>query len=122
MNEDYYLNVSDEVITQQKFICRFINKPRYLQHYTLQKFGNNLLMTYIPFLNIYTRKTFSITSTKDKESNSNGELTFLDTLLKHNNGKISVLVHRKPTHTDQCLYYKLSLPNNLQEKHCFLLV
>ena len=32
---------------------------------------------------------------------SNGELVFLDTLLKWNNGEISVLVYRKPTHTDQ---------------------
>ena len=28
-----------------------------------------------------------------------GELAFLDTLLKRNNGKISVLIYRKPTHT-----------------------
>ena len=35
------------------------------------------------------------------EEESNGELAFLDTLLKQNNGKISVLVYRKPTHTDQ---------------------
>ena len=36
---------------------------------------------------------------------SNGELAFLDTLLKQNNGEISVLVYRKPTHTDQYLNY-----------------
>ena len=35
---------------------------------------------------------------------SNGELPFLDTLLKRDNEKISVLVHRKPTHSDQYLY------------------
>ena len=29
------------------------------------------------------------------------ELAFLDTLLKRNIRKISVLVYRKPTHTDQ---------------------
>ena len=34
------------------------------------------------------------------EEESNGELAFLETLLKHNNGKISVLVYSKPTHTD----------------------
>ena len=39
------------------------------------------------------------------EEESNGELAFLDTLLKRNNGKISVLVYRKPTHTDQYLHY-----------------
>ena len=35
---------------------------------------------------------------------SNGELVFLDTLLKRDNGEISVLVHRKFTHTDQYLH------------------
>ena len=39
------------------------------------------------------------------EEESNGELAFLDTLLKRNNGGISVLVYRKPTHTDQFLNY-----------------
>ena len=38
------------------------------------------------------------------EEESNGELAFLDTLLKRNNGEISVLVYRKPTHTDQYLH------------------
>ena len=36
---------------------------------------------------------------------SNGELAFLDTLLKRNNGEISVLLYRKLTHTDQHLHY-----------------
>ena len=39
------------------------------------------------------------------EEESNRELAFLDTLLKWNNGEISVLVYRKPTHTDQYLHY-----------------
>ena len=39
------------------------------------------------------------------EEESNGELAFLDTLLKRNNGEISVLVYSKPTHTDQYLHY-----------------
>ena len=38
------------------------------------------------------------------EEESNGELAFLNTLLKRNNGEISVLVYRKPTHTDQYLH------------------
>ena len=38
------------------------------------------------------------------EEESNGELAFLDTLLKQNNGEISVLVYRKQTHTDQYLH------------------
>ena len=38
------------------------------------------------------------------EEESNGELVFLDTLLKRNNGEISALVYRKPTHTDQYIY------------------
>ena len=35
------------------------------------------------------------------EEESNLELAFLDTLLKWNKGKISVLVYRKPTHTEK---------------------
>ena len=34
------------------------------------------------------------------EEESNGQLAFLDTLLKWNNGKIAALVYRMPTHTD----------------------
>ena len=39
------------------------------------------------------------------EDESNGELAFRDTLLKRNNGEISVLVYRKLTHTHQYLNY-----------------
>ena len=39
------------------------------------------------------------------EGESNGELAFLDALLKRNNKKIFVLVERKPTHIDQYLTY-----------------
>ena len=39
------------------------------------------------------------------EEESNGELMFLDILLKRTNGEISVLVYRKPTHIDQYLHY-----------------
>ena len=39
------------------------------------------------------------------EKESNGELACLDTLLKWNNGEISVLVYGKPTHTDQYPHY-----------------
>ena len=39
-----------------------------------------------------------------QESSSNGELAMLDTLLKWNNGNISVLLYRKPTYTDQYLH------------------
>ena len=39
------------------------------------------------------------------EKESNGELAFLDTLLKRNNGEISVLAYKKPTNTDQYLHY-----------------
>ena len=39
------------------------------------------------------------------EEESNGELSFLDTLLKRNNGEISLLVYREPTHTNQYLHH-----------------
>ena len=39
------------------------------------------------------------------EGERNGELAFLDTLLKQNNEEIPVLVYWKSTHTDQYLHY-----------------
>ena len=39
------------------------------------------------------------------EEEINGELGFLDTLLKWNNGEISLLVYRKSTHNNQYLHY-----------------
>ena len=67
--------------------------------------GNGLLMTFIPFLNEHTWKTFSITSTifiktKFTTEEETGELVFHDSLLKQNNLKMFVLVYRKPAHTD----------------------
>ena len=38
-----------------------MNALQYLRHYTLQKFGNDLLMTFVLFLNVHAWKTFSIT-------------------------------------------------------------
>ena len=48
---------------QHKFIYGLINKLQYLRHYNLLKFGDDLLMTFIPPLNVRTLKTFSIAST-----------------------------------------------------------
>ena len=51
------------------------------------------------------------------EKESNGELAFLITLLKQNNGKISVLVYRKPMQTDEYLHcsshYQTSCKDNV---------
>ena len=55
----------------------------------------------------------NIKFTMDKESN--GELAFLDTLLKRNDGKISVLVYRKSTHTDQYIHYSSHHETNCNE-------
>ena len=49
--------------------------------------------------NLYQNIQFTI------EEESHGKLAFLDTLLKRNNGEISVLVYRKPTHIGQYLHY-----------------
>ena len=46
---------------------------------------------------------------------SNAELAFLDTLLKRNNGEVSVLVYRKPTHTDQNLRYSFQHQKRCKE-------
>ena len=49
------------------------------------------------------------------EEKGNGELAFLGTLLKRNNGGISVLVYRKPTHTDQYIQYSSHHQTNCKE-------
>ena len=51
-----------------------------------------------PINNLHQNIKFTI------EEEITGELAFFDTLLKRNNGEISVLVYRKPTHTDQYLH------------------
>ena len=48
----------NKYLTLAPTICWLMNILQYLRHYTF-----NLLMTFIPFLNVRTRKTFSITST-----------------------------------------------------------
>ena len=55
------------------------------------------------------------------EEESNGELAFLDTLLKQNNGEISVLVYRKPTHTDLYLHYSSHHQTSCKESIAFSL-
>ena len=55
------------------------------------------------------------------EEASNGELALLDTLLKHDNGEISLLEYRKPTHTDQYLHCSFHHQTSCK-KVCFLLV
>ena len=76
------------------------------------KFGNNLLMTFIPFLDVCTWKTFP---PHQQSKSLCQELAFLDILLKHNNGKISVLAHRKPTQTNQYLQYNTNHQTSCQE-------
>ena len=56
------------------------------------------------------------------EEESNGELAFLDTLLKQNNEEISVLVYRKTTHTDQYLHYSCHHQTSCKESVVFSLL
>ena len=55
------------------------------------------------------------------EEGSNGELAFLDTLFKRNNGKISVLVYRNPTHTEQYLQYSSHYQTSCKKSFVFSL-
>ena len=56
-----------------------------------------------------------------REEESNGELAFLETLLKQNNREISVLVYRKPIHTDQYLHYSSHHQTNCKKSVVFSL-
>ena len=49
------------------------------------------------------------------DEESNGELAFLDNLLKQNNRSISLLVYRKHTDTDQYLQYSSEHQTNYKE-------
>ena len=49
------------------------------------------------------------------EEESDGQIAFLNTLLKRNNGEISLLVYRKLTHTDQYLHYSSHHQTSCQE-------
>ena len=85
------------------------------------KVWENLLMKFILFLNVSTFSFFfqhinnihqNIKFTMEEERSRH---FFLDTLLKRNNGEISVLVYRKPTHTDQHLHYSSQHQTNYNE-------
>ena len=105
--------------SQNKLKCKVINVLRYLLSCTLQKFGNNLLMTFILLLRLNTWKTFSITSTifmkvfsllwrkKTMENFPFFTIYWNEKI----SGKISVMVYRKPTYTDQ--YYTTALTTKL---------
>ena len=49
------------------------------------------------------------------EEESNRELAFLNTFLKRNNEKISLLINRIPTNTDQCLHCSSHHETNCKE-------
>ena len=53
------------------------------------------------------------------ENESIGELVFLDTSLKRNNGNIYVLVYRKPPHTGQCLQHSSHHQTSCKESVVF---
>ena len=65
-----------------------MGKLQYQQHYTLQKFGRDLLMTLIPFFKVNTWKTFLNTSAILFETLSLlRHFTTVDVLLKQNKKK-----------------------------------
>ena len=79
--------------TLQKVWERFVDVYSILKCMHLENFFHHIN-------NLHQSIKFTI------EEEGNGELVFLDTLLKQNNGEISVLlVYRKLTHTDQYLNY-----------------
>ena len=95
---------------QQKFICKLMNVRQYLLHppEVWERFVNDvyriLKRTQLEnFFHHINNLHQNIKSTMEEERN--GELAFANTLLKRNNGEISVMVYRKPAHTDQYLHY-----------------
>ena len=74
-----------------KFWERFVVVYSIVKHTHLENCFNHIN-------NLHQHIRFTI------EEESNGELAFLDTLLKRDNEKIFALVYKKPMHTDQYLH------------------
>ena len=113
---------------QQKFMHRLMNILQYLRHYTPQIFWELFDDVYSILKRTHLENFFHHINNLHQNIEftmevSNEELLFLDTILKRNNGKISLLVYRKPMHTDQYTTRTLQLspPNKLQAKCCFFL-
>ena len=87
---------------EQTAIFRTLHPPkgweRFTDYYSIRK-CMHLENFFHHISNLHQNIKFTM---KDE---SNGELAFLDTSLKRNNGKISVFVYRKPTHTNHYLHY-----------------
>lgn len=73
----------------------------------IHKLGNDLLLKFIPFLNVITFYFLSrnnnilqnIMFTMEEEGNE--KVAFLSVLLKFNYGEVSILVYKKPMQTKQ---------------------
>ena len=85
--------MSNTALRTPKVMERFVDDV----HSILKR--TNLENFYYHINNLHQKIKFTM------EEESNGEFAFLDSLLKRNNGKISVLVHRKLTHGNQYLHY-----------------
>ena len=66
--------------------------------------GDGSPLRSLPYLNHINNLHQNINFNMEEESNR--ELAFLDTSLKRNNREISLLVYRKPTHTEHKLLCK----------------
>ena len=75
--------------------------------YAWKSFSIFIKTIFIKTLNLFTMKKVN-----------NGKLVFLDTLLKRNNGKIFVLLYRKPTDTDPYLHYSSQHQISCKEGNC----
>ena len=97
---------------QQKFICSHEHAPISAALHPPKVWEQFLDNVYSILKRIHLENFFhhinnlhqNIKSTVEEKSN--GWLAFLDPLVKRNNGKISVLVDRKSTQTDQYLHYR----------------
>ena len=98
-----------------------MNKLQYLRHYTLKVWERFIDDVYSILKRTHLENFFHHISNLHQnikftmEEESNRDLAFLETLLKCNNGKTSVLVYSKPTHTDQYLHYSSQHLKNWKE-------
>ena len=94
---DIYMQAHEQTAISMK-----LHAPKVWEHF-IDEFYAILKQTHLENVfhginNLYQKIKFT-------REGCNGELAFLDTLLKLGNEMISVLVHRTATHTDQYLHY-----------------
>ena len=101
--EDQYLQPQQKFMKKLTVVSTALHPAKIWKRFAVDVY---FILKHTPLENFFQHINNLHQNTKfTMEEVRNGKLAFLDTLLKRNNGKVSVLVYRKPTHTNQYLHY-----------------